>query len=381
MLTDQRGCGKSTPTADLSKNDTPTLVSDIEELRVHLGVQKWAVVLGGSWGSTLALHYAQSHSSRVQALVLRAVCLMRERDILWLFGSPEKYGGAARLNPQGWKSFASILEMGVASAEDDAVGDAVLNAYARAFNGDNAQARNNAARLWWTWEGAISRLGASLPLSGRPALHNNGLVSVSSSTSGGSKWRWLPQEWKWECDGEMFDMSSVENALVDTFETRIMQSTCDEVSHSNETCVSVEQSASVKDTSMGSGDTQAVRARRMTAPKNVSDGQARNVVRNESKVQWLPAQPMLTCHYSVNRGFASDDALLRGAQKIRHIPCVAVHGGCDLICPPSGALDLLRAYPEMCLSICASSGHSMYDPHLQTEVLDATDRFRDLEKP
>lgn len=86
VLFDQRGCGRSTPKGCLEENDTHRLVDDIEQLRSHLGISQWKVILGGSWGVTLALAYAVAHPQSVGALVLRAVCLMRSQEIRWLFG-------------------------------------------------------------------------------------------------------------------------------------------------------------------------------------------------------------------------------------------------------------------------------------------------------
>ena len=103
VLFDQRGCGKSTPKGCLVDNETPHLVSDCEALREHLGVDEWACVLGGSWGTTLALSYAVAHPTKIHGIVLRAVCLMRSKEILWLFGE----NGIARLLPEGWHAFAN----------------------------------------------------------------------------------------------------------------------------------------------------------------------------------------------------------------------------------------------------------------------------------
>ena len=103
VLFDQRGCGRSTPKGCLEGNDTPSLVADCEALREHLGVDDWSVVLGGSWGTTLALAYACAHPKRIDALVLRAICLMRSKEVLWLFGDR----GVARLLPEGWHAYAA----------------------------------------------------------------------------------------------------------------------------------------------------------------------------------------------------------------------------------------------------------------------------------
>ncbi|MGZ6801270.1 MAG: alpha/beta fold hydrolase, partial [Mycobacteriaceae bacterium] len=103
VLLDQRGCGRSTPHvadgADLAVNTTQKLIADIEALRVHLKVDRWQV-FGGSWGSTLALAYAQSHPERVTELVLRGIFLLRRSEIDWYYN-----GGAGNLFPELWERF------------------------------------------------------------------------------------------------------------------------------------------------------------------------------------------------------------------------------------------------------------------------------------
>lgn len=106
-LLDQRGCGRSTPRASetlkaLEANTTPHLISDIEKLRVHLGVEAW-VLFGGSWGSTLALAYAQAHPTRVRALVLAGVATTSERDLRWL------YGHVGNMFPDAYHAFCATV--------------------------------------------------------------------------------------------------------------------------------------------------------------------------------------------------------------------------------------------------------------------------------
>ena len=107
VLHDQRGAGKSTPRCELRENTTRHLLSDIEALRVHLGVAKWQLVFGGSWGSTLALLYAQAHPDRVASLVLRGVFLVRGSELAW--GSPVRSSGAAQLFPEAAEEFREYL--------------------------------------------------------------------------------------------------------------------------------------------------------------------------------------------------------------------------------------------------------------------------------
>ena len=122
VLLDQRGCGKSKYTGECwDSNDTPRLVNDLELLRTHLNLTTWDCVQGGSWGSTLALAYAQSHPSSVRSIVLRGVCLMRPLEIDWLF-SPN--GGAASLAPKGYAAFRKHVSLEEGCDDRD-----VLHAY------------------------------------------------------------------------------------------------------------------------------------------------------------------------------------------------------------------------------------------------------------
>ena len=155
VLYDQRGCGRSSPKGELEDNDTPHLIADIEALREHLGIERWEVVLGGSWGTTLALAYAASHPERVGAMVLRALCLMSSAEIRWLFG---EHGGVCRLLPDAWSALRAHWEgartklPGSAEAEAAAASpsDRLLHWYAFALGGaggDDA-AMSAAAGAW-----------------------------------------------------------------------------------------------------------------------------------------------------------------------------------------------------------------------------------------
>ena len=96
---DQRGCGRSTPHAELRDNTTWHLVSDIEALRTHLGIAQWTV-FGGSWGSTLSLAYSQTHPDRCQGLILRGIFLLRQKEITWFYQS-----GASAIFPDAWEHY------------------------------------------------------------------------------------------------------------------------------------------------------------------------------------------------------------------------------------------------------------------------------------
>lgn len=145
VLFDQRGCGRSTPHADLTDNTTWHLVADIERLRDHLGIERWQV-FGGSWGSTLALAYAESHPQRVTELVLRGIFMLRRQELEWFYQGH----GAAKLYPDRWADFRDFIPPGER-------GD-MMSAYYRRLTGNDRTTRLQAARTWSTWEGSTSYL-------------------------------------------------------------------------------------------------------------------------------------------------------------------------------------------------------------------------------
>jgi proline iminopeptidase len=146
VLTDQRGCGRSRPHASLVDNTTWHLVADIERLRAHLGIDRW-LVFGGSWGSTLALAYAQAHPEPVSELVLRGIFLLRRWEIDWFYQNP---GGAAALYPDLWERYVEPIP-------PDERSD-MLGAYYRRLTSDDPDELARAARAWSIWEGATSFL-------------------------------------------------------------------------------------------------------------------------------------------------------------------------------------------------------------------------------
>ena len=144
VLFDQRGCGRSRPAASLVDNTTPHLVADIEQLRQHLGIERW-LVFGGSWGSTLALAYAQAHPGRVAAMVLRGIFMLRQSEIRWFYQE-----GANQLFADYWEDY---LEPIPAAERHDLVA-----AYYRRLTGNDPAAALAAAKSWSIWEAATSYL-------------------------------------------------------------------------------------------------------------------------------------------------------------------------------------------------------------------------------
>jgi proline iminopeptidase len=150
VLFDQRGSGKSTPHAELRENDTWALVADMERIREHLGIEKW-VVFGGSWGSTLALAYAERHPERVSGLVLRGIFLLRRAEIQWFYQE-----GASWVFPDFWEDYLAPIP------EEERFD--LVNAYYRRLTSEDAATRLAAARAWSIWEARTSKLLPSADL-------------------------------------------------------------------------------------------------------------------------------------------------------------------------------------------------------------------------
>ncbi|GGO68875.1 prolyl aminopeptidase [Nonomuraea cavernae] len=253
VLFDQRNCGRSLPHASdpdtsLAANTTWHLVADMELLREHLGIGRWQV-FGGSWGSALALAYAQAHPDRTTELVLRGIFTLRPRELRWFYQE-----GASHLFPDLWESFVEPIP---AEERDD-----LMAAFASRLEGKDPVARLAAARAWAGWEGATVTL--------------------------------LP-------DPE----------LVKTF------------------------------------------------------GEERMAV----------AFARIENHYFRHLGWFEPDQLIRGVDRIRHIPAVIVQGRYDVCTPMATAWDLHRAWPEAELQVVDDAGHSATEPGIVDRLIRATDGF------
>lgn len=146
VLFDQRGAGRSTPHAELRNNTTWHLVGDIETIREHLEIERW-VVFGGSWGSTLALAYAQAHPERVLGLVVRGIFLGRPGELRWF---NELDGGARWIFPERWAHYVAHIP------ENER--DNMVDAYWRRLDSDDESVRVAAAMAWSNWEGGSTTL-------------------------------------------------------------------------------------------------------------------------------------------------------------------------------------------------------------------------------
>lgn len=250
LLFDQRGCGRSTPFATLEANTSWHLVADIERLREEvMGCERWQV-FGGSWGSTLALAYAQSHPARVTELILRGIFLFDRAEVDWLY----KEGGASAVYPDGWEEFVAPIPE---HERDDLVA-----AYHRRLTSDDPEVQLAAARAWSKWEGVTVTL--------------------------------LPSP--------------------------------------------------------------------ETIEEFTSPHKAIAVARIEN-------------HYMRHRGWLEEGQLLRGVERIRHIPAVIVQGRHDMCTPPRAAWALHRAWPEAELVMVPDGGHLYSEPGVLDGLIRATDRF------
>eukprot|EP00566_Odontella_aurita_P006617 CAMPEP_0113573726 /NCGR_PEP_ID=MMETSP0015_2-20120614/26774_1 /TAXON_ID=2838 /ORGANISM="Odontella" /LENGTH=584 /DNA_ID=CAMNT_0000476829 /DNA_START=218 /DNA_END=1972 /DNA_ORIENTATION=+ /assembly_acc=CAM_ASM_000160 len=358
ILFDQRGCGRSAPRGETRNNSLAHLVEDCEALRAELGVEKWDVVLGGSWGATLALAYAQEYPGSVSSIILRGVCTFRSQEVEWLFG---RDGGASVLNPAGWKEFedavgidASGCKGGDTRYSEDNHNDlekrrAALHAYYDCLLGEDSLVRLQAAKSWFKWEMGISALAG---FSGNDKDKDNSDSPIAClQFRKRTGWEFLDK------GGQHVALNSAGQAAPDVVSSLRQW-----------------QRSSIKSPSSRNG--AKIRSiQQYELPANLTP---LNCAEDEAK-QFIPAQAMLTCFYSVNDKYMMQkfDLLSKERiERIRHIPCIAVQGGQDTICPIDTALDLHTVWPEMELRVLLASGHSMYDPAISRELVRATERLQ-----
>ncbi len=144
VMFDQRGCGRSTPHAELRDNTTWDLVADIEKLRSLLEIEQW-VIFGGSWGSTLALAYSETHPDRCLGLILRGIFMLRRKELLWFYQE-----GTSYIFPDAWQAYLEPIPP--AERHD------LIAAYYRRLTSEDAAVRSQAAKAWSVWEASTSRL-------------------------------------------------------------------------------------------------------------------------------------------------------------------------------------------------------------------------------
>ena len=356
---------------------------DIEKLRIHLNINKWDVILGGSWGSTLALAYAQSYPDRVGGMVLRGICLFRNEEIEWLFGdtmkqkfSNENDNKKDDSSPQfpciadidtvseQWNLFKNTVhadknerktnDLSTYEGDVRSLRRDTLYRYYDYLLGNNPYDRIIAAKAWMMWEMSVSKLleKRDVDLGGENAHLLIGRSGVNT---------WSLQSIEDKEIGEMmknsFEVSSLKRWS--TGEQQKIESKLGSV-------MLKKKARSLRERSQLSMDGDKKLAK-------ISD---------EDILKFIPSQAMLTCYYSVNNDLIMEKFDLTSKERmdrIRHIPCIAIQGGEDVICPPDSALDLKEVWPEMELRIVLSGKHSQYDPPITSELVKATDRLGRLE--
>ncbi|CAI7910724.1 unnamed protein product, partial [Closterium sp. NIES-53] len=379
VLCDQRGAGKSTPAGCVVDNRTELLVGDMEAVREHLKVDRWAVVLGGSWGTTLALAYAQAHPGRVAGMVLRGVCLLRRREIDWFY----RPGGAEALFPFAWRDLMAALPAPAPThTEGDAddgggVGDgngtgdrSVVGAFYERLMSTDPAARDSAARAWMRWEMSLSHfpsasapaallawdgsaysfppsplspppppspssppLSAPLSSSSSPSTPTSASSSSSSSSPASPSSSDPPQETTTAPSAAAAPpappASAPEAAAAEPAPAPTAHATAQTV-------------AAAEEKEGASEDGERIEGTRDAGGKDLMGG---------PHISGSVAQARIECHYFHHDGFLTDNQLLRSIDAIRHIPTVIVHGRYDFVCPLVNAIDLHHAWPEAQLRV------------------------------
>jgi proline iminopeptidase len=272
VLFDQRGAGRSTPHGEVTNNTTAHLVSDIEALRNLLEIPAWHV-FGGSWGSTLALAYAQAQPQPCLSLTLRGIFLLRASEVEWFVR------GLRYFAPLAWEQFVGFLP-------EPLRGD-ICNGYWTQLNHELPEIRLAAANSWATYEARSVMLRSNTAVPAVP-------VGASGAAAGASG----------------------------------------------------------------------------------TAGVASPPVSSASASQSAVGLARLEVHYMRANQFVPDDALLRGVERIRHIPCAIVQGKYDLLCPPITAVALHAAWPESTLQIIEDAGHSAFEPGIRAALVATMDARR-----
>tara|TARA_B100000287_G_C20673216_1_gene794189 strand:- start:3373 stop:4311 length:939 start_codon:yes stop_codon:yes gene_type:complete len=144
IIFDQRGCGKSTPHAELSENTTWDLVDDIEKIREKLSIKKWDI-FGGSWGSTLALSYAIKNPDKCNALILRGIFMLRKKELEWFYQN-----GCSFIYPDAWEKYLAPIPHNERKT--------MIKSYYKRLTSDDKNIRIQAAKAWSIWEASTSKL-------------------------------------------------------------------------------------------------------------------------------------------------------------------------------------------------------------------------------
>ena len=338
VLMDQRGSGRSAPRGEVIGNTLHDIISDCETLRLQLDIEKWTTILGGSWGVTVAVAYAQEYPDVIQSVILRGVCLFRAEEVDWIFSN----GGYAKENPAAWQNFSKAVYI----KEGKQQPREVLMRYYDRLLGDNPNLRLQAAKAWMQYEMTV--FASSKPTT-------NDTIKAPTAVLKDGEWTFYDSDGNSHDDNHRLGESPNSCLIDNTLEL------CSPLPLFSKTSESRADSTGIRGISPVGF--------RLAADEDLEAREA---------AKFVPAQNMLTCFFSVNREFVMGGTdLLDPARmkRIQHIPCIAVHGGRDRVCPLNTALDLARKWPNMKLIVPIQSGHSMYDPAITNEVVLATDEI------
>jgi proline iminopeptidase len=315
LLFDQRGAGRSTPHGEVTNNTTVHLVSDIEALRNLLQIPVWHV-FGGSWGSTLALAYAQAHPQPCLSLTLRGIFMLRTSEVDWFVH------GLRHFAPLAWEQFVGFLP-------ESLRGD-ICNGYWTQLNHELPEIRLAAANSWATYEArsVMLRTNAAVPAPpvGGGVAGAGGVLGASGAAG----------------TGGAVGLGGATGAAAATG-------------------------------AVGAGAASGSRAPGAAATNSAG---ASPPALSASASQSAVGLARLEVHYMRANQFVPDDALLRGVGRIRHIPCAIVQGKYDLLCPPITAVALHAAWPESTLQIIEDAGHSAFEPGIRAALVAIMDARR-----
>ena len=423
VLLDQRGCGKSIPKGETKCNRIELLVEDIERLRLHLfqgSHDPYDVILGGSWGCTLAMAYAHAHPQRVRAMVLRGVCMFRPQEIDWLFGDPPTAVASEASNRQT----ANLRDL----LND---GNVRRPAATTTKDKEERQSTNTASQLFpEEWNGFVGGSRSRQIALNPPTSTNNprsALQGYYHQLMGGDSLMRIQalKSWmKWEMGIYSRGLSHKTDSMKSGGETQLLvfnphtQSWNyeDAGDPSNSTPVDKDIAQSLRRFSKASNARQRLKQNQPLTIQQMrlSNQEREDISRSHRQSgfapeQYVPAQAMLTCHYSTN-----DDFVMNGYRTFMSLdppdglsidswyssklppasghadesipiaddetvyplpPTIAIQGGRDGICPPDTSLDLHALWPQLELRIAMNSGHSMYDKVISGEIVKALDRF------
>ncbi|GFP88684.1 proline iminopeptidase [Phtheirospermum japonicum] len=332
ILFDQRGAGKSTPHACLEENTTWDLIEDIEKLRDHLKVPEW-LVFGGSWGSTLALAYSESHPDKVTGLVLRGIFLLRKKEIDWFYE-----GGAAAIFPDAWEPFRDLIPENERGC--------FVDAYHKRLNSNDKETQ-------------------VMPV-----------LFTIFETDGTSAFTVLTLLYLEGCEFWLFKRDVCLNKAMLRFYllfVMLVGVMVDKVGLA--VTLGMVVALVLKIGSVYAAARAWTTWELMTAHLLPNEGH----VKRGADDEFCLAFARIENHYFVNRGFLpSESYLLDNIEKIRHIKTVIVQGRYDACCPMMSAWDLHKAWPEADFRVVPDAGHSANEPGISEELVAATNKLKSI---